>query len=239
MVLEPVPSSPPVVERIVKAIEDAVAKGHLKPGQKLAGEVQLAQELGVSRPSVREALRVLSALGVVEVRRGEGTFITRPSFSKRIVDPLVLRLMLESPAAEHLMELRTIFETGYIGLVVEKLEADDLKILEDLVERFRDAVHAQAPVDTLLELDIAFHMQLLEMTRNPLMIELGKSLMHFFRPSIRKALIRDPKESLRGHEQILRCIVDRDVSGARQAVYENLVRWQKSLSGPASSEGEH
>lgn len=220
---------PLVVHRVVGVIQEALINGEVRPGDCLPSENQLARQLGVSRASVREAIRMLVALGVVEVRRGSGNFVRTPPFEHGLIDPFIFRLILESVEPADLMELRTIFEMGYIGLAIDRMSPAQAQQLDRLTRELREAAERNAPVGELLELDVGFHLLLLECTGNRLMVRLGRMLLDLFRPSIRKALERNPWDAVIGHEEILECVLRRDVQGARDAVMRNLERWRRTL----------
>ena len=97
-----------VVEQIIRRLTEALSNRELQPGQKIPTEMELCESLQVGRNSVREAIKILVAMGVLEIRRSEGTFVCR-GFSSRMLDPLVYGLILEGGGSGKLIELRRIF----------------------------------------------------------------------------------------------------------------------------------
>ena len=95
----------PISAEILNMITDNILAGNLKPGDKLPTEFELAESLGVGRNSVREAIKILHTLGVVEVKMGAGTFITR-SMNGSILEPLILSLAFEQGTSRELVDLR-------------------------------------------------------------------------------------------------------------------------------------
>ena len=83
-----------LVQRIINKITDSIVAGELKPGDKLPTEMELIAAFGVSRNTVREAIRTLIAYGVVEIRRPEGTFIC-DGFSNKMINPILYRIILQ------------------------------------------------------------------------------------------------------------------------------------------------
>ena len=91
--LSPVANRKTLVQRIISEIQDRLVKGALRAGDRLPPEGKLAAQFGVGRTSVREAMKVLAALGVIEIRRGDGTYVSE-SMSARIFDRLLFQLLL-------------------------------------------------------------------------------------------------------------------------------------------------
>jgi DNA-binding FadR family transcriptional regulator len=83
-----------VVQRIVDSITGAIVEGRLRPGAQIPTEMELSESMGVGRNSVREAIKILEAMGVLDIRRAEGTFVVQ-GFQNRMLDPLVYGLILE------------------------------------------------------------------------------------------------------------------------------------------------
>jgi DNA-binding FadR family transcriptional regulator len=100
MKLEPI-NNESIVNGVLKRITDSIASGELKPGDKLPTEVEFIEKLGVGRNSVREAIKMLSAMGVLEVKRGNGTYIAT-KVSPAIFNPLVFSLLLEPKSIDDL-----------------------------------------------------------------------------------------------------------------------------------------
>ena len=135
------PLKPLQPESISSSVMDIIVNyllsGDLKPGDKLPTEHEFAQKLGVGRNSVREAIKMLSSIGVVEVKRGAGTFIVE-SMSSSILNPLILSLVFEQGASEELLELRLLLDTGVAALVIEKASEHDIKRLEEANQKLRE-----------------------------------------------------------------------------------------------------
>ena len=100
-------SNESVVNEIIKRITDSLKNEDLKPGDKIPTEIELMETLGVGRNSVREAIKMLSAMGVLEVRRGSGTYVVT-KVSSAILNPLVFNLIIEPKTNNDLYELLRI-----------------------------------------------------------------------------------------------------------------------------------
>ncbi len=113
-----------LVQRIMAAVRDGLVKGDLVPGDRLPSETELIKQFGVGRTSVREAMRGLVALGVIEIRRGDGTFVANGD-SLQMLNPVEFSLLLEGQSKE-LLEFRRIIDLGCCSLVIQKAtEADE------------------------------------------------------------------------------------------------------------------
>ena len=116
-------------ESVSSAVMDQIVNylltGELKPGDKLPTEKEFAQQLGVGRNSVREAIKMLSSIGVVEIKRGAGMFIAK-TMSSSILNPLILSLVFEQGASVELLELRLLLDTGVAEMAIQKASDQDI-----------------------------------------------------------------------------------------------------------------
>lgn len=124
-----------VVQRVIDSLTDAMINRHLRPGDKIPTESELAESLGVGRNSIREAIKILVYLGVLEIRRAEGTFVCE-GFSESMIDPMIYGIILDKEESyENLMELRELIEAGVMRLAMQKANAEDLEILKEKKNR--------------------------------------------------------------------------------------------------------
>jgi GntR family transcriptional repressor for pyruvate dehydrogenase complex len=117
-------------------IIDYLLQRELKPGDKLPIEVELSEQLGVARNSLRETTKMLTSLGVFEIKRGVGTFIPK-SISGFIFNPLILTLVFRQSTSEELAELRYLFEVGMVDLILEGITEEDTEKLKLINEDIR------------------------------------------------------------------------------------------------------
>ena len=122
-----------LVQRIINKITDSIVAGELKPGDKLPTEMELIAAFGVSRNTVREAIRTLIAYGVVEIRRPEGTFIC-DGFSNKMINPILYRIILQKEDSyKDLLGLRQIIESGIYHLILAQgLTDEEVENLEQI-----------------------------------------------------------------------------------------------------------
>jgi GntR family transcriptional repressor for pyruvate dehydrogenase complex len=221
-----------LVDRVVKEIQRVIMSGQLEPGMKLLPERELADELGVSRTVIREAVRILVAKGLLETKPGVGTIVRQVS-SDQIVEPLslLLRTQEEGISVEHLHQVRHMLEVEIAGLAALQATEDDITELTgilDKMEAVRDIPEAFVTVDA------DFHRGLATTTHNPLLIILLDSIRDLMR-EVRLLATRHPdlrQKVMPDHRKILKCVSAKDPVGARAAMEEHLEharRFQEEL----------
>lgn len=125
-----------VVQSVINCLTDAMRNKELKPGDRIPPEPDLAASLGVARSSVREAIKILTYLGVLESKRSEGTFVCS-GFKESMIDPMIYGIILNQDSFENLMELREMTETGIMRLAIQKYGEAEGRALEELLEQMR------------------------------------------------------------------------------------------------------
>ena len=157
-----------IVDRIIERITNSIVSGELRPGSKIPTEIELSESMGVGRNSVREAVKALVAMGVLTIRRSEGTFVA-DGFSPRMLEPMLYGLILEGGSTSAVLELRYVVDTGNVQLAIEKATQDDIARLGAALERLEATIENHGPVNAIHEADVAFHGQLERIARNPLL----------------------------------------------------------------------
>lgn len=200
------------VETALHGLRTLIADGSLQPGDRMPSEGELSERLGVSRGSIREAIRTLSALGVVETRRGAGTYVgeLRAADMIRTLSLTVGLLPLESIL--ELYELRRVLEAHAVALSAARCDDATLAGLGDLLDR----LEASEDVDEQSALDHEFHMGIVRLCGNE---SLG-SMVAVLRSRSRAYPVLTPETkrvSDAGHRAILRALVSRDPVAASVA----------------------
>jgi DNA-binding FadR family transcriptional regulator len=219
-----------VSESIVRIITDALVAGELKPGDQLPTEKEFAEKFEVGRNSVREAIKVLRANGIVEIRRGSGMFITE-STSPSMLEPLILNLAIQQRPSHELIELRIALETAAAELIIEK--ASDTAIMR-LVEANDALLNEAEKVDhdshALRDLDIRFHETLYSVSGNELLAKIGQAVYALFRASIEQTVEADPKLAYKNHRLVIEAIRSRDTESLRRRMKGSLAFWTAHVS---------
>lgn len=157
-----------VVQSVINCLTDAMRNKELKPGDRIPTEPELAASMGVARSSVREAIKILSYLGVLESKRSEGTFVCS-GFQESMIDPMIYGIILNQDSFENLMELREMTEAGIMRLASQKYNEEEGRALEAILEQMKEVVHGgEETVDKFFQLDNAFHDMISQMGKNAL-----------------------------------------------------------------------
>lgn len=204
-----------VVQSVINVLTDAIRSKELQPGDKIPPEPELAESLGVARSSVREAIKILTYLGVLESKRSEGTFVC-DGYKESMIDPMVYGILLNQDSFENLMELREMTEAGMMRLAIEHHEDKELDELESILGEMKKALELKENrVDTFFEADNRFHDKIAEMGKNPMADKINKvvrSLTHAVRYQTVSAMILSGKSDklLNAHVQLFNAIRERD-----------------------------
>jgi DNA-binding FadR family transcriptional regulator len=224
-----------VVSTVIERITGAILSGELRPGNKIPTEIELTNLLGVGRNSVREAIKVLVYMGVLQIRRSEGTFV-QEGFSDKMLNPLLYGLMLENNSSLSLIELRRIFEYGSMQLAVKQGTEEDIADIVDACDALL-LVLQRKPVSAneVLDADLKFHKAIEHATHNPLVERISTVIDKLTIPSrmqtIHRILESDDVDFLvDAHQRLRNVLVSRDISGAADAIDFNYYYWEDSLS---------
>jgi GntR family transcriptional repressor for pyruvate dehydrogenase complex len=207
-------------ERVVLHLEQLILNGQLKPGDRLPAERELADQVGVSRPSVRAGLRSLAALGVLESRHGTGTFITSgpPRLS---TGPLSLMAALHGFTRDEMFEARRVLEAGAAALAAEHATGENFALMsEEVAGMFASLQDPQ----TYLVHDVRFHRAVAAASHNPVLAALVDMVSALVYERRRRTVerARDLRESAEMHRRIYAAIRDKDPERARQEMSAHL-----------------
>jgi len=187
-----------ISDSIVSQIEEMILDGALKPGDQLPPERELAQQLEVSRPSLREALVILEAKGLVHARRGGGTFVS-DALAHSFTDPLVHLLQRRPDTAFDVLELRLALEASYDGDRADNVNAD-----------------------------VEFHMAVADASHNVALVHVMRGLFNVVHATITENLARiyaeaGGKDVLRAqHTALFEAVMAGDPEAAREAAHTHL-----------------
>lgn len=216
--IEPIRRSK-LYQGIVQQIEELLERGELKPGDQLPPERTLAEQFEVSRASVREALRTLELLGVVETRAGGGTFVRRvaPDDLARPLHSLIAR----GHALPDVIEFRGVVEPAIAALAAERIRVEELAELRDLLERQQAKVARREPY---VEEDTRFHELIGDAAGNELLTTMLAVIWDVLRASREEWLQTNDRAhaSLEAHQRIYDALARHDAHGARDASAEHI-----------------
>jgi GntR family transcriptional regulator, transcriptional repressor for pyruvate dehydrogenase complex len=207
-------------EQVVSHVRKMIERGALRPGSRLPSERDLAMEVGVSRTSVRAGLRSLAAMGVVQTRRGAGTFITAgpPAL---LGEPLRLVASLHGLHLGGLFEVRRVLEAGTASLAAERATPEQMATISDEVTGMYSALHDP---HTFLDYDLRFHRAVAAAANNPMLGAIIEAVAALFFEQRRATIERahNLRESADMHRKIYQAIRARDPEAARAAMDEHV-----------------
>ncbi len=213
---------------IVSQIERAIFDGDLKAGDRLESERELAERFGVSRITVRDALRVLEARGLVYVKVGAsgGAFVTETN-ADQVAESISTMILLRKMTLSGVAEARTIVETATSELAAERADAGAIERIERSVEKGRAVVREQAPHT---EASMDFHVAVADASGN----ELLKATVAAYRDLLIQTLhdmrdVRSARATQKAHEEILDAIRSHDPEAARSLMLAHLQDFEKRL----------
>lgn len=218
-----------LVDRVVNELESLIVAGQLKPATKLPPERELAEQLGVSRTVVREAVRILVTKGLLETKHGVGT-IVRQVTREQVVTPLNLFLRMQGGGEvsfDDLHQVRSILEIEIAALAASQATKEDISNLKNILAEMKAA---QSDSNKLALHDANFHSAIAQTTHNPLLIVLINSIRDLLREYVARVTpyIDPQKDNLSLHEALLERIEAGDADGARQAMQVNLDQMHKN-----------
>lgn len=198
-----------LVELAVERMRERILQGHWQVGQRLPTEPVLALEMGISRNTVREAMRVLAFSGLVEVRQGDGSYL------RTCQDPLQAVQAMSRCTFEQARETRHILEVEAIGLAALRRTDEDLRALRAALAG--SAEHFHGDIDAYVSCDLVFHQRLIDAAHNPALSELYRYFSGVVAAALQHNMATVPRcqATFDLHGQILDAIKQRDPERAK------------------------
>lgn len=218
--------------KVVTELKSAIMSGRLKPGDKLPGERVLAEMLGVSRTSLREALKMLAAAGLVTIKHGQGVFIANHDHDSYL-QKFVQQVLVNPQEIKELFEIRKVLETQAAAWVAERGSTDQINRLAGLLTSTKDKL-AQQPTPglaLLAEQDSKFHLLLAEATNNSVLVRIMEGLLDLLADSRCRSMAVPgrPLKSLEEHRQVVEALLLRQPDAAREAMLQHLENVEKDI----------
>lgn len=221
------PKRETTVDLVINAIKKALLTQRLKPGDRLPSETDLAKSFSVSRGSVREAMKILSALGIVDIFHGDGTYINA-SAKRSFFGPLFFSLITSNAEARQLVELREMIELGVFQSILRNASEEDLLKIEEAYLSMENTIKGgEADVKILAQYDIDFHYALGRATKNDLIEKIYHFVLEYFAPLIEKIQTDEELRSiaLRLHHELVLALKGRNLERAERAIKSFDKRW--------------
>lgn len=216
-----------ISDTVVEFIKDLIHEGKIKPGDRMPGERELAQQMNVSRNTIREAYKILAAQAYLNIKHGNGVFIADEDTQ---IHQLTSSFFVKNDQIIELFAIRKVLETQAIEWAVDHLHKEDEIELLNILKDTRAALK-QRSYDELAQLDHKFHLTLMRMSRNTVLFRIMLNLIDLLSEA-RSASIHIPdraEQSLKEHSRIVEFILAEEVEAAKQSMLEHLNSVEKSI----------
>jgi GntR family transcriptional regulator, transcriptional repressor for pyruvate dehydrogenase complex len=210
-------------EDIVQQIRTLIEEGKLKRNDHLPSERDLSEAFRVSRTTVREAIRTLESMKLLQSRQGDGTYVLASS-EESLIQPLAVALFNEKDDIRDIFYIRKIIEPHVAELAAENATPQDIEEMERILKQQEESIgHGE----NIIETDSAFHNLMVKATTNRVMERLIVVLIDLLKQSREKYLTEDEnderaKRSLEGHHRVLSAIKKGDGDTARKSMLQHL-----------------
>jgi GntR family transcriptional regulator, transcriptional repressor for pyruvate dehydrogenase complex len=207
-----------VHEEVAKQLQDLIAR-NLKPGDKLPPERELVERLGVSRSSVRDAIRKLELMGLVEPRQGTGTVVR--DVSDAVVNPLASVITGKRQLVSELLDFRKMLEPPLAARAATNASAEQIAAMEEILLRHEEKVGGG---HIAVKEDSEFHYSIATASGNSIVLKVLDIVMDMLRETRSRSLqtVGRPEKSLAGHRRIMSAIKRRDASAAEKAMRQHI-----------------
>ncbi len=216
--LDPI-SRPTVVDEIVERLIGLIIDEGLKPGDQLVPERELMARLEVGRSSLREAIKTLCALGVLEIKRGTGTFVGYGDTSI-LTKPLAWGLFLSQSSVKQVIEARSVIEVALAGWAAERATEEEVATIGRALERLEAGRHEMS---SYVDSDLAFHLAIARAAHNDMLANVllifQKVLRAWMETTYKEA--KGTRDSMALHREIYAAIRTHDVATAQAAMADH------------------
>jgi len=206
----------PLATEIARRLVDYLLAGGVEPGERMPSERQLAEAFGVGRSAMREALKALTLIGLVEVRHGDGTYLKK---ADTVLLPQVIEwgLLLGEKRTMDLVEARQKIEVIVAEMAAQRRDENDLQELRGLLDRMWEA---RTDRQRFVDADVAFHLRLAEATGNSALRDIQSSIQALLRAWISRVIYASESSELtyHEHEPIFEAVERGDASAAGAAM---------------------
>jgi len=218
-----------LADEVINEITKLIQNGELKEGDMLPSQSEFAAQLGVSRPSLREALNTLASLGVIELRPGLGTFL-RSNYSSLYIDYLNVPLISNPKVTNELLEVREFLEVGAAGLAAKNATDNEIEQMRVLVEEMDKALYKKR-MDEATDRDLDFHMLISDASRNGML----KSILMNIRSTIKEFMyetnmVVDFSAYQKDHRALYHAIKNRDEMKAKAQMKKHIINLRSEVN---------
>ena len=214
---------PTLTQQVIDRIKRGIMTGELAPGDQLPKNTELAKILGVNSSNIKEAMNYLTAMGVLEIRYNEGTFISN-GFSNSMLEPIIYGIILnQSKSLETLKEMRKWLEIAVLNLAVTKADKKEVNHISAQLTALKKELEKKNNLEKIISADDDFYLAAFEASHNELLIEIVKTARTFTAAS-RKSIIKkmlnsnDVKTITQSHSAIVKAFKEKDVNNLHEII---------------------
>lgn len=217
-----------IATQVARRLVEYIISGEIEPGARMPSERQLAEAFGVGRSAMREALKSLSMIGLIDVRQGDGTYLKRADTA---LLPQIIEwgLLIGEQRTLDLVDARQCIEIDLAGLAAQRRTDDDIAELERIIRRMERSANDE---DAFVEADVSFHLKVAEAARNSVLRDIHSSIQALLRAWIGRVIhaADSTLPSFEEHPPILEAIRDRDPDRAKLAMESHMQSAAKRLA---------
>lgn len=222
-----------MVQIVIDRITGAIIDGELKPGDRIPTEPELSTMFNVGRNTVREAIRILVAYGVLEIRRADGTFVC-DGFAPQVINPAIYRIILQKENSyDELIDLRKIIENGIMQLLIEKKIPKETwdKIGTKCDILVKELEEEKPDIARVADADIDFHEEIAKATNNSLVLVVHDVVVQLTRESryhtIEQVVANGDKQYLiNTHKNLMEKLQGNDINALFSAINDSYFYWK-------------
>jgi GntR family transcriptional repressor for pyruvate dehydrogenase complex len=224
-----------VIQELSNYILEGIMRGSIKKGDRIPSERELSESLGVGRSTLREAIKVLIMLGLLEVRNGQGTYITEGT-SDFYAAPLAWGIIIGDKSIAELVEARLLLDCEAAFLATTRANDVELREIETALLDMKEACENEN-IQKFIDGDVRFHMAIAKAAHNAVIFQTVKAIRKLLELWIEKVLIDmdTVRATLSEHDAVYKCILSKDAEGARERIRYHvnsaITRLQLSASG--------
>lgn len=223
-----------IYEEVSEAILGMIKNGTLKPGDKLLPVHQLAEQFQVGRSAVREALSALRAMGLIEMKQGEGTYVKNFTASS-LKSSLNTTLLMKQEDIVNLFEVRKVLEVGVVGAAALKRTEENIRNMKHWLDEMQKGAGDEQAGE---KADFHFHMAIAEASHNNILLELMNHVSEMIAEAIgetRRIILYGEQTTaerlLEEHRKIYEAVLENDVEAAQQAMQNHLTNVERMVTG--------
>lgn len=218
-----------IVDQVIDRIVENIISGVYIPGEKLPNEYELMDSMGISRNSIREAIKILVAMGILEIKRGDGTYVCS-QLSPTIFDNVVYSMISSMSTVQEMLEVRQVLDEATVRMASIKASDTEIDAMQENIINMTEAF-TSGNFTLARDLDFDYHMMMIDSCKNTFFSRLVKGVYGIFNQSIGETVSSENQESKACvyHQQMLDCVKNKDFPSISSVVEASLTTWRNRI----------